>query len=294
MIVCLGDVMIDVLARLHEPLAVGSDTPAAVAVQGGGSAANTAAWIVAAGGSAMFFGRVGDDAFGRAACDELTRAGVELAVGVDPARATGACIVLVDETGERTMIPSAGANGGLGEQPLPPDLLNRGRYLHVSGYAVFDDGARPAALAAIERARSLGRSVSVDAASAAPLRRFGALRFMEQIGAALLFANSDEAEVLSGESDPLRAAVSLARRCGEAIVKAGAAGVAWSDGADAITVSAEPGDLVDSTGAGDAFAAGVLAARCAGLDHRASLAAGTTLAATAIGQLGARPPAQLR
>ena len=82
-VVCVGDLMVDVHARLPGPLALGSDTPAPIAFTGGGSAANTAAWLARGGCAATFVGRVGDDAFGRHAVDELHAAGVELEVSVD-------------------------------------------------------------------------------------------------------------------------------------------------------------------------------------------------------------------
>ncbi len=288
-VICVGDLMMDVLARLPGPLAVGSDTPAAVALYGGGSAANTAAWLVVAGLPATFFGRVGDDELGRAALAELARAGVDSAVSVDPDRSTGVCIVLVDVDGERTMVPSAGANAGLGEIEFPARLLGSGSMVHVSGYALFTPGSRPAALAAIARARAAGCPISVDAASTAPLAQAGVQRFLAWIGRDLLvFANQDEARLLTG-ADPSAAARLLGRQCGEAIVKCGADAAVWSDGTHVLEVPVSEASVVDSTGAGDAFAAGVLAARAAGSDVATSLRAGHALAARAIGQLGARP-----
>ena len=291
-VVCLGDVMMDVLARLPGPLAPGSDTPAPVGLYGGGSAANTAAWLVLAGLPTTFVGRVGDDALGRRALDDLAAAGINLAVSVDPVRPTGTCIVLVDVDGERTMVPSAGANVGLGEADLSAELFGPQSLLHVSGYALFTPGSRPAALDALARARAAGCPISLDSASAAPLAEVGAEQFLSWIGpGVLLFANRDEARVLTGSADAAVAARHLGRRCGEAIVKCGADAAVWSDGTDVVEVPVACRVAVDSTGAGDAFAAGVLAARVAGCDVRASLRAGHALAARAISQVGARPPA---
>jgi ribokinase len=294
-VVCLGDVMVDVVARLPHDLAPGSDTPAPVTMLGGGSAPNTAAWLAFAGVPVTFVGRVGDDAAGRWARAELRAAGVELEVSVDPVRPTGICVVLVDAAGERTMVPSAGANAGLGDMPLP-DRLRAGQLgLHVSGYAFFTEGARPAAERAIRAVTRAGGEISVDAASAAPLRAFGATAFLDRVGYALLFANRAEAEVLTGHADPAVAALALGARCGEAVVKCGADGAVWSDGARTVHAAAVPvaaAEVVDSTGAGDAFAAGVLAARAAGRSVSATLTAGANLAARAVGRVGARPPRQ--
>ncbi|MDQ2750093.1 MAG: sugar kinase [Actinomycetota bacterium] len=291
-VVCLGDLMMDVLARLPGPLAVGSDTPAPVGIYGGGSAANTAAWLVRAGLATTFVGRVGDDALGRRALEELRAAGVELAVSIDPVRPTGTCIVLVDVDGERTMVPSAGANAGLGDVGLPAELFGPSSYLHLSGYALFTAGSRPAALEALALAHSAGCPISVDTASAAPLAGVGPDLFQSWVGTGVLvFANRDEATVLTGTADPGAAARILGQRCGEAIVKCGADAAVWSDGGDVIEVPVAASVAIDSTGAGDAFAAGVLAARVSGGDVRTTLRAGHALAARAISHVGGRPQA---
>ncbi|HEY2298546.1 MAG TPA: sugar kinase [Jatrophihabitans sp.] len=284
-VVCLGDIMVDICAQVPGDLAIGSDTPAPIALYGGGSAANTAAWLVDAGCSATVVGRVGADALGRQALDELARCGVDLAVSVDPDLPTGTCIVLVGPDGERTMIPSPGANANGGTAPPAyPDT-----HLHVSGYALFHDAAGPAALAALAATRTAGGTVSVDAASAAPLRSYGPARFLDAVAPALLLANLDEAAVFAGTRDADSAARLLGLRCGEAIVKQGAAGATWSDGKHVVQVACEPVAVFDSTGAGDAFAAGVLAARLSGAGVAQQLQAGHRLAARAVARPGGRP-----
>lgn len=286
-VLCLGDLMVDVVARLSSRLAIGSDTPAPISLLGGGSAANTAAWLAASGLPTTFIGRVGDDALGRAALVELARAGLELAVSVDPDRPTGTCIVLVERDGERTMIPCAGANAG--EARLPDRMFDDEAHLHISAYAVFGEGSRRGADAAVSLATERGCRLSVDAASAAPLRAFGANDFLGWLPRCLLFANLDEAGVLTGSDDPATAAAELATRCGEAIVKCGADGAVWSDGHAVLHEIARPAEVIDSTGAGDAFAAGALAARIAGGEPSDSLRSGNALAGRAIAVLGARP-----
>ncbi len=289
-VVCVGDVMVDVLARLPGPLAIGSDTPAPIVLLGGGSAANVAAWLVVAGVPTTFVGCVGDDELGRHAVAELAAAGVQPAVAVAPGRATGMCIVLVDADGERTMVPAAGANGALTEAMLPARLFAPGTHLHLSGYSLLDDGSRAAARAVLGRAAGAGCGVSVDASSAAPLRAVGPERFLSWLPpGTLLLANLAEAVVLSGQAEATGAALALGARCGEAVVKRGPAGAVWSDGRAVLAVEAGAVELVDTTGAGDAFAAGLLAARLGGADVTASLRAGATLAARAIAEVGARP-----
>jgi ribokinase len=282
-VVCVGDLMVDVLAQLPGPLAPNSDTPAPVSFAGGGAAANVAAWVANAGAEATFVGRVGDDPLGRRAVDDLRAAGVRTAVAVDADGPTGVCIVLVGPDGERTMIPSAGANAGPGAA-----LPERADWLYLSGYALLGDGSRGFARTALAHARERGWQIAIDVASTAPLAALGAQRFLDLAGAdVVLFANAAEAEVLTGRDDPAAAAAELALRCGRAVVKRGAVGAVWSDGVGLRSVAAPRVELVDSTGAGDAFAAGFLAASG---DEAQRLAAAVDLAAQAVQQLGARPP----
>lgn len=288
-VVCVGDLMVDVLAQLPAPLAVGSDTPAPVTFRGGGAAANVASWLAAAGSLATFVGRVGADAAGREAVTALRTAGVVPAVSIDQSLPTGCCIVLVEPGGERTMIPSAGANANLAATDVRTAVPAAADALYVSGYALFEPGARSFAIAALALARERGWLVAVDAASAAPLRGVGAESFAAWVGAgALVLANDDEAQVLTGATGPA-AASALAARCGEAVVKSGAAGAAWSDGRTTVCADALDVPVIDTTGAGDAFAAGFLHARLTGGTPARWLHAGAELAAAAVQTVGARP-----
>ena len=286
-IVVVGDVMVDVVARLSGPLASASDAPAVIRLHSGGSAANTAAWLAAAGTEPVLIGCIGDDERGRHARDELRMAGVDARLAVDPELPTGTCIVLVSPGGERTMVPDAGANDALDDADLPDDLLEPGGHLQVAGYALLREGSRRAARAAIARASSAGMTVSVDPSSSALL----SAQFLDWAeGAGLLLPNAPEARALTGEADPERAARALAERFGEVVVTLGAEGALWTDGAEVLRAAAGPVEAVkDSTGAGDAFAAGLLSARMAGASTEEALIAGCELAARAVTTVGARP-----
>jgi sugar/nucleoside kinase (ribokinase family) len=169
-IVVVGDLMVDVVAAAAAPLAHASDTDARVRWTGGGAAANVAAWLAEAGVPVTLVSRVGDDLAGRAAVGELRDAGVDAHVAVDPVRGTGTCVVVIGADGERTMLPDRGANLALAPADLPADHFVAGAHLHLSGYVLLHDGCRPAGLAALAGARAAGMTVSVDPASAAPLR----------------------------------------------------------------------------------------------------------------------------
>jgi sugar/nucleoside kinase (ribokinase family) len=290
-VVAVGDLMVDVVAAAAEPLAHASDTAARVRWTGGGAAANVAAWLAEQGKDVALVARAGDDLAGRGAVDELRAAGVRAHVALDDERPTGTCVVVVAADGERTMLPDRGANLALAPDDVPAALFAAGHHLHLSGYVLLHDGPRAAGLAALDHAREAGMTISVDPASAAPLRACGAERVLEWIGRVdALLPNLDEARVLTGEDDAEAAARALARSAGEVVVTLGAGGALWTDGHDVIWADAPRGvTVVDATGAGDAFAAGWLAAWRDGADPAAALRAGCALGARAVSRAGARP-----
>lgn len=291
-IVCVGDLMTDVVALASGGMSFGSDTRAQVRVTGGGAAANTAAWLGAAGHPVTYVGRVGDDVLGRAARAELAAGGVETRVAVDPVRATGACVVVVTPDGERSMFPDAGANAGLSPDDLPADRFVAGAHLHLSAYALLTEGSRAAALAALALAGAAGMTRSVDPGSVHPLEVVGLGRVLDWLdGVDLLLANEAEAVLLGADPDPLGAGARLLERFPQVVVKLGPHGAAWfgRGAGPAVVVPAVAADVVDTTGAGDSFAAGYLPAALAGAAPDEALRAGCAVAARCVAQVGARP-----
>jgi sugar/nucleoside kinase (ribokinase family) len=288
--VVVGDVMVDVVARFSGRLAAGSDAPALIEFHDGGQGANTACWLAAAGTETALVGRIGDDDQGRGAVAELRARGVDARLAADPERPTGTCIVLVAPDGERSMLPDPGANQALAPDDLPEDLLVSGGHLHLAGYVLLRAGSREAGRSAIARAGACGMSVSVDPSSSALLSP----GFLDLIGGAgLLMPNAAEAAALSRDPDPERAARRLAERFPEVVVTLGADGALWTDGRELVRAPApEAAAVSDSTGAGDAFAAGFLSARLEGAEPAEALAAGGRLAAEAVAAPGARPRAR--
>jgi sugar/nucleoside kinase (ribokinase family) len=293
-IVCLGDVMVDIVARLSGPVEIGSDRSARTELHAGGSAANTAAWLEYQAVPTTLVARVGSDVLGSWSLARLGR-GLASDVSIDPATTTGTCIVLVSADGERTMVPDLGANAALSPAHLRPDVFASTRHLHISGYALFS-GARAAAVHALATARQARMTVSVGAASVAPLRELGVEAFFELIGSdLLLFANGAEATLLTGQEDPLIAATVLSTRVGRAVVTDGGGTAVWAHGDERVQSPAVPGiGVVDTTGAGDAFAAGMLAALGHGASPADALVQAHGLAALACGLVGGRPPAHGR
>ncbi len=290
--VVVGDLMTDVVALSTGPLELGSDTRAVVTVSGGGSAANTAAWLAHLGHTVSYLGRVGADLLGRAAVVELAGYGVDTRIEVDPVLPTGVCVVVVTPDGERSMFPSAGANEGLRGEDLPLEMFAQGHHLHLSGYSLLNPGSRAAGLEALGRAAAAGMTASVDPSSVGLLNECGVAAFLGwTTGADLLLANAEESLLLSGRTDVDAAGGALLRHYREVVVKTGADGARWfgSDGAVA-GVPSVPAPVVDTTGAGDTFAAGFLPAWCSGTEPTESLRAGCAAAALVVGRTGARPP----
>ena len=287
-VLVLGDVMTDVVARVNRPLAPASDTPAEIRMRRGGSAANTAAWLGHLGVPVTFVGCIGDDPAGAEAAAALRAAGVATALHVRAGVPTGACVVLIDASGERTMLPDAGANALLPERPLP-----EGAHLHVSGYSLLRPGSRPAAVAALRAAREAGMTTSVNPASAAPLAEVGGPAFRALVrGATTIVVTPDEAEVLTGTRDPDAIVLDLLADHAEVVLKLGADGARWASaegGHAAVPAARPPGPVVDHTGAGDAFTAAWLAARRNGQVPEAALRAACASAALVVTRPGARP-----
>lgn len=282
----VGDVNLDVVAVTEGEVRAGTDTPASVTMTGGGSAANTAAWAAAAGASVTLVGATGDDDAGRTVRSELAAGGVDLAgTVVVPGVRTGTCVVVVGPDRERTMLPDRGANDVLDPATVEravgaaPDVA----WLHLSGYALLHEGSRESGTAALAAARHHGVRSSVDAASAGPIDDLGAARFLDLVDRVdVLFANDDEVGALGGRA-------AILRRVGALVHKRGSDGAAWVDRSGAVDVPAVAVTVVDTTGAGDALAAGWLAATVGGADPVAALSAGAALAARAVAAPGARP-----
>ncbi|MFC1415915.1 carbohydrate kinase family protein [Streptacidiphilus cavernicola] len=294
----VGDLVTDVVALHATPLTADTDTAAGIALRPGGSAANTAAWAARAvdGGSerVTLLSRVGEDSADWHR-DALERVGVRPCLRVDRERPTAVVIVLVNAAGERTFVTDRGASGALGPADWDDALLDRVGRLHLSGYLLFGAPGRALAAQAVVRAAARGIAVSVDPASVGFLREHGPSRFLDLLGGVeLLLPNLDEARELTGVTDPEDAARALSARCHCVVaLKLGAAGALVADHGTLLgAVPGLPTAPLDSTGAGDAFAGGLLAARLAGADWLEAAAAGCRAGAHAVGLVGGRPPAR--
>lgn len=286
----IGDVVTDVVALHDSPVMSGTDTAADIVLRPGGSGANTASWAAHLGADVRLLARLGYDS-SEWHTTELIKTGVRPHVRVDPHHPTAIVIAMVDRTGERSFLTNRGAGGQISAEDWDGSLLDGVGRLHLSGYTLFaEPGLRLARLAMAE-ARAAGVAISMDPASTGFLNEFGIDRFLrESTPADLIIPNRDEALLLTGAPTPQRAAELLSERYGTAIVKLGPQGaLAASDGTVTAVTAGVPADVVDSTGAGDAFAAGYLTARLNGAGEGQSLEAGCRAGAECVALVGGRP-----
>ncbi|WP_108398153.1 carbohydrate kinase family protein [Devosia submarina] len=289
-ILVVGDVMTDVIVVPEGPIVKGSDRRAQVRSRPGGSGANQAVWLGAIGADVLFAARVGAD--DKAGLESYFRGrGVEPRLAGDDEQPSGVLVTIVDPDGERSFLTDRGANLRLCAQDLPDELLDGVHLVMVSGYSFFAPGPRGAVMDLFARAKEWGIALAVDAASVGFLAEVGPAPFLRWTAEAdWIFANQSEAEALTGFAGLEEQMRVLGAHYGNVVVKLGAQGAALG-GCDGVrlTLPAELVQVVDSTGAGDAFAAGFLAAHVRGEGERAALLAGIAAGARAVQTLGGQP-----
>lgn len=242
LVCCLGDLTLDLVVRVDQPIAVGGDTDAEIVLAPGGQAANVAAWTATLGASARFIGSTGADDAGSIARVRLGARGVEV-VGPVAGR-NGLVCSLVSADGMRSLLSDRGAAAELRPEEIDPAWLDDCDHLFASGYALMREPARGAAQRAVEIARAAGSGVSVDLASWSAIRDSGVDAFGEAVRNLepdVVFANEDEERVVGRLVDAAW------------IIKRGARGCSFG-GDERAAIPVE--HVVDSTGTGDALAAG--------------------------------------
>lgn len=286
----IGDVVTDMVAMHGAPVMAGLDIAADIVLRPGGSGANTAAWAAHLGADARLLARCGYDS-SEWHIAELAKAGVRPHVRIDAEHPTAVVIAMVDRTGERSMLTNRGAGGLISVDDWDDTLLEGVAHLHVSGYTLFGEAGLGLARLAMAKAAAAGVPISVDPASTGPLAEFGVRRFLNESAlAGVIFPNRDEALLLTGADTPERAAELLSEWYGTAVVKLGAGGGLVAAGGQVVaSAPAVPARAVDSTGAGDAFAAGYLAAFLDGRDERTALESGCRAGAACVALIGGRP-----
>lgn len=279
MLCTVGDLIEDVVVWLDEPFREGTDTSSRVTRTRGGSAANVAHFAASNGTATRFVGCVGDDPLGESLVGQLARSGVD--VQVQRRGRTGSIIVIVHQDGERSMLTDRGAAVELHD--IDSSVLDGVRILHIPTYSLVLEPIASSAIKLARVARERGVSLSIDASSAAVLEHFGAARFRQLIAElkpTYLLCNDDEARVLDADTGVPGAEIVVIKR-----------------GADPVTAITSNGRLEvpvptvasirDTTGAGDAFAAGFLGARLTNADVHTAIQAGNALASRVLASPGA-------
>ncbi|MBW3548960.1 MAG: adenosine kinase [Actinobacteria bacterium] len=311
----IGNALVDVIAQVDDAFLTGHglvkgsmalldagralvlrDDMGPAVERSGGSAANTLAGVASLGGRGAFIGSVGDDRLGKVFADDIRSVGVEFHSGPTPAQApTGCCLVAVTPDAERTMSTLLGAAGELGPDDVDEHFVAAAAVTYLEGYLVEQRGAREAFYEAAAAAHRAGRKVALTLSDSMCVGRFRQ-EFLELVEgtADLLFSNEDELRLLYGTDDADRALAEAERRCSLVALTRGAAGSTVAAAGQRYEVPAVPvAAVVDTTGAGDLYAAGFLSGFTRDRDPATCGLLGAAAAAEVIAHLGARPETDL-
>lgn len=256
----------------------------------GGCASNVAVDLARLGQRVAVVGRVGDDAFGSFACDELRRAGVDCRhLIASPTAETSGTLVINVRGEDRRFIHSTGANAEFDGSDVTPEIIAGGRVLYLGGYCLSATLSPGNVAAMFQRARTAGVTTVLDVvvpqnADYWPLLE-PVLPWTD-----VFFPNNDEAAAITGLSDPLRQAEAFHRAGARtAVVTCGADGAVLVSDNLKLRASAYPVEFIDGTGSGDAFGAGYIYGLLSGADAAGCLAYGSALGASCVGCTGATP-----
>src|SRR3954470_16337652 len=316
-IVAIGDAIVDVIATADDSFLVKHRLPKGgmqlltaqeadelYAAMGpgreisGGSAANSMAGAAALGLEAAFVGQVADDQLGAIFAHDMRSLGVRFETPPIPGPPpTGRCLILVTPDAQRTMNTFPGASHELTVAALDPDLIRSASITFLEGYLWGPERPREAMLEAARIAHSAERAVAFTLSESLCIgdRREGVLGMIEGGTVDILFGNEDEVRHLTGCRELADCITALAKHVSTLVITCGAHGAVAVEKDYLVEVQAAPVErIVDTTGAGDLFAAGFLAARCNGRPLRDCLGTGTVCAAEVISHFGARPEANLQ
>jgi sugar/nucleoside kinase (ribokinase family) len=262
----------------------------------GGSAANTMAGIASLGGKCAYIGKVSSDQLGEVFAHDIRAIGVDFhSRPFTKGEPTARCLILITPDAQRSMNTFLGASSYLDESDLDPELIRSAQITYLEGYLFDRPDAKAAFFAAARIAHEAGRKVALTLSDAFCVSRHHA-EFTQLVGHVdILFANEGEAAELTGEKDFDAAVKALAAKCPTVCVTHGPRGSVIAAGGETHRIAAAPvAKVVDTTGAGDLYAAGVLYGITAGLDLPVAGRIGSIAAAEVISHLGPRPQRSLK
>lgn len=283
--------MLDVVAQIptspHE-LHLGNDTRTIISTHGGGAAGNTASWLAVLGNDVTMVGRIGNDTAGSAITAEFDALGISYGNIVKEGLHTGVVICLVDPSGERTMLANNGANAGLEVSDLP--ALDGVAAIYLSGYAPLAPLSREGVLEMVRTINSRGIPSIFDPATVGGMQGVPVAEILSWCALMdTVIMNEEEAIYLSGLSDLESALNFFVELTPRAIIKRGSAGaIGLERGGQIITVAAKTSAMVDTTGAGDAFAAGFIDAFTGRRDFSHAIERASAVAGHCVAIVGAR------
>jgi sugar/nucleoside kinase (ribokinase family) len=287
-IIAFGDVIDDIVVVPHGPIREDTDTESSIRFRPGGSPANTAAWLGFLGAPVDFVGTVAMSDVARHAA-ELAAAGVTPHLRGHETLPTGTIVVIVDGQ-RRTMLTERGANAVSDPVFVTGELLAPASVLHLTGHALLNDAGAAGFAEVMARARAASVAISIAPGSAGFIADYGVEAFLADVaGASILFPALEEGRLLTGLTDPTEVAESLAETFNTVVLTLGADGVIVAHGGEVTLVKAVALDVVDPTGAGDAFCAGFLDEWVRTGVAVGAARAGTLVAALAVSVIGARP-----
>lgn len=259
----------------------------------GGSAANTVMGVADFGGRAAYAGKVGRDSLGEFFLKDMRTSGVAIDVRAADAT-TGTCAILITDDAQRTMLTCLGASATLSPEDIDAAHVRSAQYVYIEGYLFGGEPTRSAALRAIELAKQHGAKVAFTVSDPFLIsqHRDEFWRLIEG-PVDLLFCNLQEAQSLTGESDPIACAHAIHRHAENVALTMGAQGSILMHAGEAIPVEGVPVAAVDTTGAGDMYAAGVLYGVTSGYSWKQAGRMASYAAARIVSQRGARLPSPL-
>ena len=253
MLCTIGDLVEDVVVWLNTELNIGSDTESVIRRTRGGSAANVSMFATLTGTPSRFIGQVGHDRLGSHLCEVLRDSGVDVQVITDGR--TGSIVVLVQPNGQRSFLTDRGVASHLAH--FDATLINGVSILHIPTYSLTDEPLASTCVQYIASARATGALISIDASSSSVLKQYGTDRYralIQSLSPDVFLCNEDEAAVLGlGANLPMADAVLTVIKQGPLPVIA-----VQHDGTTTEVAVTPVANIVDTTGAGDAFAAGFL------------------------------------
>ena len=252
----IGDINVDVITLLSGPLQKNTDTTSVNAITLGGSTCNVAVWLTHLGVKVDLVGAIGEDVLGTWVITQLQAFGVsDENIRTIAQNRTGTCVILVDETGARSMMPDFGANLVQGVDQVIEKLIQESDIVAMSAYTFLRPESRKFALDVLECVENSNARMVIDAASSSPIEMTGAEKVRNYLSRAdLVLANEDEYAALEKGAPS-----NWNSDFKNLIVKRGPRGALWlKRGQEVASVKAEDVKVIDTTGAGDAFAAGLL------------------------------------